>query len=93
MIPNGINKEYYIDGKIKTEKEYINGKIWNMKKYDVNNNIIHEFHEGNGYMKEYNEMDKLIFEGNILNGKRNGICKEYYNNDEKLKFESEFLND
>ena len=36
----------------------------------------------------YNE--KLIFEGEYLNGKRNGKGKEYYDND-KLIFEGEYL--
>ena len=39
--------------------------------------------------KEYN--GKLMFEGEYLNGKRNGKGKEYDFNG-KLKFEGEFLN-
>ena len=34
----------------------------------------------------------LIFEGEYLNGKRNGKGKEYYYFDGKLKFEGEYLN-
>ena len=37
------------------------------------------------------ESNKLIFEGEYLNGKRNGKGKEYYNNG-NLKFEGEYLN-
>ena len=33
----------------------------------------------------------LIYEGEYLNGKRNGKGKEYYNNNQ-LKFEGEYLN-
>ena len=33
----------------------------------------------------------LIFEGEYLNGKRNGKGKEYYDNG-KLEFEGEFIN-
>ena len=40
--------------------------------------------------KEYNYKGILIFEGEYLNGKRNGKGKEYYY-DEKLKFEGEYL--
>ena len=32
----------------------------------------------------------MIFEGEYLNGKRNGIGKEYYKNG-KLKYEGEYL--
>ena len=46
----------------------------------------------NNIVKEYNSCyDELIFEGEYLNGKRNGKGKEYYNN--KLIFEGEYLND
>ena len=41
--------------------------------------------------KEYNENNELIYEGNFLNGKRNGIGKEY-NDYKKIKFEGEFKN-
>jgi antitoxin component YwqK of YwqJK toxin-antitoxin module len=35
--------------------------------------------------------DKLIFEGEYLNGQRNDKGKEYYDN-ETLKFEGEYFN-
>ena len=35
----------------------------------------------------------LTFEGEYLNGKKNGKEKEYYNKKGKLKFEGEYLND
>ena len=42
--------------------------------------------------KEYNSCnDKLIYEGEYLNGKRNGKGKEY-NDDNKLIYEGEYLN-
>ena len=34
----------------------------------------------------------MIFEGEYLNGKRNGKGKEYYFSNGKLKFEGEYLN-
>ena len=40
--------------------------------------------------KEYKN-DKLLFEGEYLNGKKNGKYKEYYH-DGKLEFEGEYLN-
>jgi len=46
----------------------------------------------NGIRKEYKLNTKiLIFEGEYLNGKKNGKGKEYYY-DGKLKFEGEYLN-
>ena len=46
----------------------------------------------NGFGKEYKlDTNRLIFEGEYLNRKRNGKGKEYYSNG-KLKFEGEYLN-
>ena len=41
--------------------------------------------------KEY-ECERLIFEGEYLNGEKNGKCKEYYFCNGKIKFEGEYLN-
>ena len=40
------------------------------KGYDKNGNIIYELNQGNGKIKEFNIQDKLIFEGEYLNGKK-----------------------
>ena len=32
---NGKGKEYYDNGKLKFEGEYLNGKIWNGKGYNI----------------------------------------------------------
>ena len=84
------------------EGEYLNGKIWNAKgyisNYDDNNGnngnnikIDFELKEGKGLIKEYDNKDKLIFEGEYLNGQRNGKGKEYnYQGD--LMFEGDYLN-
>ena len=42
-------------------------------------------------IKEYNYFIKLEFEGEYINGERNGRGKEYYYNG-KLEFEGEYLN-
>ena len=42
-------------------------------------------------MKEYNDEGKLIFEGEYINGERNGKGKEYYDND-KFIFEGKYIN-
>ena len=49
-------------------------------------------YESNGIAKEYSSIDnRLKFEGEYSNGKRNGKGKEYYEKCQ-LKFEGEFLN-
>ena len=40
--------------------------------------------------KIYNDYCHLIFEGEYLNGKKNGKWKEYWHN--RLNFEGEYLN-
>ena len=88
---NGNGKEYNYEGQIKIEGEYINDKLWNMKEYDVYNNIVSETTNGKWFFKEFNDDGSLIFEGEYLNGERNGKGKEYkYGN---LRFEGEYLND
>ena len=88
--------EYLYDHKIKG-KSYINGKLeyacdkkWNGKGYDKNGNIIYELNNGTGKVKEYDKVGYLLFEGEYLNGWRNGKGKEYWN--DILIFEGEYLN-
>ena len=40
-------------------------------------NSIYELIKGTGKIKEYNDNGKLIFEGEYLNGERNGKGKIY----------------
>jgi len=87
---NGKGKEYYDRNIIKFEGEYLKGKRWNGKKYDYDKNILYELHNGNVYIKKY-FLEKLIFEGEYLNGEKNGIIKEYDING-NIKFEGEYLN-
>ena len=72
------------------EGEYLYDNKYNGKGYDENGNITYEIINGNGKVKEYWNNGKLLFEGEYLNGKRNGKGKEY--NDGKLVFEGEYLN-
>ena len=80
----------YINGMLEYEGEYLFDKKWNGKGYDENGNIIYELINGTGKVKEYNEFGELQFEGEYLNGKKNGKGKEY---DEAgfPKFEREYL--
>ena len=52
--------------------------------------IIYELKEGKGYINEYYD-DKLLFEGEYLNGIKNGKGREYYD-DGLLIFEGEYIN-
>ena len=87
---NGKGKVYYSDGKLMLEGEFLNGKKWNIKEYDKNGEIIHELKNGNGYMNSYNFFDIKIFEGEYINGFKNGKGKEYYESG-SIKFQGEFF--
>ena len=47
--------------------------VW--KWYDENWNIIYELINGNGKVKEYLYDEELLFEGEDVNGKKNGKRK------------------
>ena len=90
---NGQGKEYYENGNIKFEGEYLNGKKWNGKLYHYsrrNKENIQELKEGKGYIKEFYSNDNIKYEGEYYNGQRNGKGKEY-NYDGFLAFEGEYL--
>ena len=63
---------------------------WNGKGYDENENIIYELINDSGKVREYNCFG-LEFEGEYLNGKKNGKGKKY-NYECELVFEGEYLN-
>ena len=54
-------------------------------------NILYNSNKMDRIVKEYNCHDKIIFEGEHKDGKRNGKGKEFYY-DGKLKFEGKYLN-
>ena len=72
------------------EGEYLYLNKYIGKGYDANGNVIYELINGNGKVKEYFDSGGLQFEGEILNGKRNGKGKEY--SCDRLKYEGEYLN-
>ena len=82
----------YINERLEYEGEYLFDNKYNGKGYDENGNIIYELINGNGKVKEYYYDGKLIFEGEYLNGKKNGYGKDYYYDNGKLEFEGEYLN-
>ena len=92
-IKEGLGKQYYSNGKLKFEGEYKSGKKWNGKGYDLDGNVVYELKNGKGYFKKYKLNFRtlyLLFEGEFVNGQRNGKGKEYEYN--KLIFEGEYLN-
>ena len=89
-IFNYLSKSVFLDfinfNKTLQGKFEIN--IEDYKKFGNRTKII----ENNGLGKEYKlNTDILIFEGEYLNGKKNGKGKEYYENGQ-IKFEGEYLN-
>ena len=84
-------KDKFIQENIKYEVEILKGKLWNGKIYDSNNNIICDWKEGKGFIKEYNDYGELRFEGEYLNGERHGKGKEYEDFEGNIKFEGEYL--
>ena len=92
-IRNGKGKEYYFGGKLKFEGDYLNGKRWNGKGYNMDGQLEFEISNGKGYIKEYKLFNGLLeFEGEFINGERNGKGKEYYLYGRDLKYEGEYLN-
>ena len=91
-MKENIRKEYNGDGELEFEGEYLYGKEWDGKGYNLNNNIEYVLYKGKGYVKKYYNNGILMFEGEYLNGKRNGKGKEYYRYG-KLEFEGEYLYD
>ena len=97
---NGKYKEFYDNGKLKFEGEYLNGKrhgkgkeyfkVGEWKSVDFEGEYLNG-KRWNGKVKDYYDYDKLKFEGEYLNGEINGKCKEFYSNG-KLKIESEYMN-
>ena len=45
---NGQVREFFDNGLLKCEGEYLNGKKWNGKGYNYNSNMIFEIKDGKG---------------------------------------------
>ena len=92
---NGEGIEYDNNKKIIFKGEYINNNKWNGIEYNYQGNIQFEQEYKKGekniktIMKKYFK-NKLIFEGESINGEKNGKGKEYFKN--KLIFEGEYKN-
>ena len=79
------------NGKIIFEGKYKEGLIWTGKGFNTNGEIIFQINNGNSknYI-EYDNKGKKIYEGEYLDGKRNGKGKEFC--DEQCIYEGEYLN-
>ena len=64
-------------------------KKWNGKGYDSDGNKIYELIDGKGEITEFTDKE-LIFEGNYMNGEKNGKGKEY--KFDLVLFEGEYFN-
>ena len=96
---HGNGKGYNDKGGLILECEYRNGKMWNAKGYDEKGNKTYEIINGKGHAKELSYRGELLYDGEYLNGQKNGKGKEYFYDrlfeDEKYKyithFEGEYL--
>ena len=50
---------------LKFNGEYLNGKIWNGKRYNIDCTFYFEIKNWQGYIKEYNGLNKIYFKVNI----------------------------
>ena len=72
------------------EGEYLNEERLIGKLYDNNGHCYCDLKNANGLIEEFNKNGNLEFEGEYLNGKRNGNGKEY--DCGILIFEGDYLN-
>ena len=90
---NGEGKEYNNKGKLINEGEFVDENLWNgiIKEYDFEEYLTCERVCINGKKNiinkngEYYENEKLFYKGKIINGKKDGEGKDYYN--DKIIFE------
>ena len=91
---NGKGKEYIELGKLTFNGEYLKGKKWNGKGYNGNykKGPVYEIKEGKGPIKEFNSWQKILYEGEYLNGEKNGKGKEFNKFNFALRYQGEYLN-
>ena len=90
---NGKGKELCFNKYKEFEGEYRNGIRWIGVEYDYDENIINKINYEEELYKEYYKNELKKFEGESINGKKNGKGKEFFNNDNnKLMFEGYYLN-
>ncbi len=92
---NGISKELYENGNIKTEFVYEQGKLVTEKRYRTDTQIEYEFQLKNGRKEErlkmFHPSGALFRERFLVNGVQEGIEHDYYP-DGKIKAERTYKN-
>ena len=58
--------------------------------YNYNGELEYKIINGKGIIKEYNNIGKLIFEGEYINGEKTGKGIEYNQEEDNFKFEGEY---
>ena len=88
---HGKGIEYYPYYKtVSFDGEFYHGKRWNGKLYDENGNLVTEFNNGKGFMRDV-YLEVLMGEAEFFNGELNGPFKEF-NHDGVVETEGEYLN-
>ena len=90
-IEGGKVIEKYKNGNPVFKGEYLNGKKYNGIGYDIYCNEVYTIKKGKGKFKEFFDDGVLKFEGEYLNGERNGKGKRFDYEGEIL-FEGIYLN-
>ena len=89
---NGKGKEFDRKNNLIFEGKYLNGKRWEGLIYNKEENLEYQIKNGNGKVKEiYNDFYKTIFEGEYINGEKNGKFKIFYSYN-KLESEGQYIN-
>jgi antitoxin component YwqK of YwqJK toxin-antitoxin module len=96
-VPDGLVKEFFLDGAIREEVYYKNGKKEGVAKFYNKKGVVRgEFNFKNGKQdglnRTYYPDGELLKEITFKNGKLEGINREY-TKDGKLRFEANFKDD
>ena len=68
----------YRNKKLKFEGELLFNDEWDGTGYDTNGNILFKLINGKGKFIEFDENGEISFEGELLDGVKNRIGKDYY---------------
>ena len=90
MTRNGHGKELYNNGKIQFEGEYLDGKRWKGQTYNISGIKEFDIVDGGGYVREYNIYGIKTYEGDIVNGVKEGFGQEFSQG--KIEYEGIFKN-
>ena len=82
---NGKGKEYNRYGDIIFKGEYLNGKKWNGYGNKCDNAKFYQIINGKGNVNESDDGGIIFYEGEFVNGQRNGKGREY-NIDSKFAY-------